>query len=182
VIAQFKIGVALAVLAFSGAVSAHGGSENKPAVRKQTQAVEETAFGKAGTAKKVVRTINVGMHDHMRFLAAGPGVKRADARGASDEINVNQGDTVKFVIANDGKAMHEMVIGTMDELKKHAALMKKHPGMEHDEAYMAHVAPGRKGEIVWQFTKPGEFYYACLVPGHFEAGMIGKIVVAPTRL
>jgi uncharacterized cupredoxin-like copper-binding protein len=179
---QFKIGVTLAVLAFSAAVSAHGGGEPKPSDKKHAQAMAENAFGKAGDAKKVVRTINVGMHDHMRFLAAGPGVKRADARGASDEIRVNQGDTVKFVVANDGKAMHEMVIGTMDELRKHAALMKKHPGMEHDEAYMAHVAPGKKGEIVWQFTKPGEFYYACLVPGHFEAGMIGKIVVSPAKI
>jgi uncharacterized cupredoxin-like copper-binding protein len=69
----------------------------------------------------------------------------------------------------------------MEELKQHAALMKKHPGMEHDEAYMAHVRPGKRGEIVWQFTRAGEFYYACLLPGHFEAGMVGKIVVAPAR-
>ena len=75
--------------------------------------------------------------------------------------------------------MHEMVLGTMDELKKHAELMKKHPGMEHDEPYMAHVAPGKKGEIVWQFTKAGEFFYGCLIPGHFEAGMIGKVTVTP---
>ena len=179
---KLKIGVALAVLVFSGAVSAHGGSEQKPSIRKQTQAATENAFGKAGDSKKVVRTLNVGMHDHMRFVAAGPGVKRAGAQSASDEIRINQGDTVKFIVSNAGKTMHEMVIGTMEELKAHAELMKKHPGMEHDEAYMAHVAPGKKGEIVWQFTRPGEFYYACLVPGHFEAGMIGRIVVAPARV
>jgi uncharacterized cupredoxin-like copper-binding protein len=49
--------------------------------------------------------------------------------------------------------------------------------MEHDEAYMAHVAPGKQGEIVWQFTQAGEFHYACLIPGHMEAGMIAKITV-----
>jgi uncharacterized cupredoxin-like copper-binding protein len=178
---KLKIGASLAVLAFSGAVSGHGGGEHKPSVKKQTQAAQETAFGKAGNPKKVTRTIQVGMHDEMRFLAAGPGVRRVGARGASDEITVKQGETVKFIVSNDGKVMHEMVIGPMKELKEHAELMKKHPGMEHDEAYMAHVSPGKKGEIVWQFTTPGEFYYACLVPGHFEAGMIGRIIVTPAK-
>ena len=100
--------------------------------------------------------------------------------GPSD-ITVKEGETVKFVVANKGQMMHEMVIGTMDELKAHGELMKKHPGMEHDEPYMAHVSPGKKEEMVWQFTKAGEFYYACLVPGHFEAGMIGKIKVTKAK-
>jgi uncharacterized cupredoxin-like copper-binding protein len=68
----------------------------------------------------------------------------------------------------------------MEELKAHGELMKKHPGMEHDEPYMAHVSSGKKEEMVWHFTKAGEFHYACLVPGHFEAGMIGKITVVTT--
>ena len=72
------------------------------------------------------------------------------------------------MVRNHGKVMHEMVIGTMKELKDHAEMMRKFPDMEHDEPYMAHVAPGKQGEIVWQFTQPGEFY-ACLVPGHMEA-------------
>ena len=87
------------------------------------------------------------------------------------------GDTVRFVVHNDGKVMHEMVIGTMAELKEHAELMRKFPNMEHDEPYMAHVAPAKQGEIVWQFTQAGEFHYACLIPGHMEAGMIAKITV-----
>jgi uncharacterized cupredoxin-like copper-binding protein len=73
--------------------------------------------------------------------------------------------------------MHEIVFGTMQELKEHAELMRKNPGMEHDEPYMAHVAPGKAERIVWQFTKPGEFYFGCLIPGHFEAGMVGKVTV-----
>jgi uncharacterized cupredoxin-like copper-binding protein len=56
-------------------------------------------------------------------------------------------------------------------------MMKKHPGMEHEEPYQAHVAPGKTERIVWHFTKPGEFYYGCLIAGHFEAGMIGKVIV-----
>ena len=85
--------------------------------------------------------------------------------------------TVRFVAKNSSKQMHEMVIGSMKELKEHAELMKKHPGMEHEEPYMAHVEPGKKAQIVWQFTKAGEFNFGCLIPGHFEAGMIGSIKV-----
>jgi uncharacterized cupredoxin-like copper-binding protein len=92
-------------------------------------------------------------------------------------LTVRQGETVKFVVRNGGKVMHEMVIGTMKELKEHAELMKKHPTMEHDEPFGTHVAPGKTGAIVWKFTKPGEFHFGCLVPGHFEAGMIGQITV-----
>jgi uncharacterized cupredoxin-like copper-binding protein len=74
--------------------------------------------------------------------------------------------------------MHEMVLGTMEDLKEHAELMRKNPGMEHGDPYMAHVAPGKTETMVWQFTKPGEFHYGCLVPGHFEAGMVGNVHVA----
>jgi uncharacterized cupredoxin-like copper-binding protein len=93
------------------------------------------------------------------------------------DLVLKKGDTVKFVVRNDGKIMHEMVIGTMKELKEHAELMRKFPNMEHDEPYMAHVAPGKHDELVWQFTRAGEFFYACLIPGHLEAGMIAKITV-----
>ena len=180
---KLKIAVPLVVLALSGSAWAHGGGGHKQCPKKQVQAnAEEMPFGKAGDAKNVIRTIRVEMHDTMKFLAAGPGVVRAGgAATGGTEIRLNQGDTVKFVVTNDGKVMHEMVIGTMQELKAHAELMRKHPGMEHDEAYMAHVSPGKKGEIVWQFTQPGEFYYAGLIPGHFEAGMIGRIVVLPRK-
>ena len=65
----------------------------------------------------------------------------------------------------------------MKELKEHAEMMQKHPTMEHDEPYMAHVPPGKTESMVWQFTKAGEFYFGCLVPGHFEGGMIGKLSV-----
>jgi Cu/Ag efflux protein CusF len=94
------------------------------------------------------------------------------------EVHVKQGDTVKFVVRNSGKVLHEMVLGTEEALRKHAELMKRHPGMEHDEPYMAHVKPGGQEELTWTFTRPGTFMYGCLVPGHWEAGMKGSIVVA----
>ncbi|WP_241687775.1 cupredoxin family protein [Janthinobacterium sp. 17J80-10] len=124
---------------------------------------EKHAFGKQGDPKKADRTITIAMNDKMRFV---PG-----------DIKVRQGETIRFVVRNKGKVLHEMVIGTMDELQSHHEMMKQHPGMEHDEAFMTHVAAGKKGEMVWQFTEAGEFYYACLIPGHFEAGMVGKITV-----
>ena len=124
----------------------------------------ETAFGRKGDAKKVSRTIDVDMSDAMRFAPA--------------ELTIKQGETIRFRVKNSGKVMHEMVLGTMQDLKAHAEMMKKQPGMAHDESSMVHVAPGTTQTLVWQFTKAGEFHYGCLVPGHFEAGMVGKLTVA----
>jgi uncharacterized cupredoxin-like copper-binding protein len=73
--------------------------------------------------------------------------------------------------------MHEFVIGDQKELDAHAELMKKFPNMEHDEPYMAHVEPGKKGEIVWEFNRAGSFRFACLIAGHYDAGMIGDLTV-----
>ena len=92
-------------------------------------------------------------------------------------IKVRQGETIRFIVKNNGKFLHEIVLGTMAELKEHGELMKKNPEMEHDEPYMAHIKPGAREEMVWQFTKPGHFNFGCLAPGHFEAGMVGKINV-----
>lgn len=127
------------------------------------QADDDFAFGREGQPEQVTRTIAIDMDDAMRF--------------SPSRITVQQGETVRFIVTNKGKAQHEMVLGTMDELKTHNTLMQKHGGMEHEEAYMVHVAPGDRQEMIWQFTKAGEFHYGCLLPGHFEAGMIGKIIV-----
>jgi uncharacterized cupredoxin-like copper-binding protein len=140
--------------------------EKTPQAREAAAAAistEEKAFGREGDPKKVTRTVKVDMSDAMRFTPA--------------TLEVKRGETIRFVVTNTGKTMHEMVLGTMQELKEHAELMKKHPGMEHDEPYMTHVAPGRTERMVWQFTRAGEFYYGCLISGHFEAGMIGKVIV-----
>ena len=124
---------------------------------------EQKEWGIAGEAKAVTRTIRFNMSDNMRFTP--------------DKIDVKQGDTIKFVIKNSGKVMHEMVIGTKKELDEHAALMVKFPGMEHDEPYMAHVGPGKSSQMIWTFNKAGNFDFACLIAGHYQAGMVGKINV-----
>ena len=159
-ITRFALAAMLAVL--PGVALAHGDA-HKPSKAGAAQPMVETAFGRTGDPKQVTRTVRVEMADTMRFT---PG-----------SIEVKRGDTVRFVVRNSGKVMHEMVLGALQDLKDHAELMKKHPGMEHDEPYMAHVGPGKTAEIVWQFTKAGEYYYGCLVPGHFEAGMVGRIIV-----
>jgi len=98
-------------------------------------------------------------------------------RFTPDRIQVKQGETVKISIRNEGQVMHEFVLGTKKELDNHAALMMKFPGMEHSEPYMAHVAPGKTGEITWTFNRPGDFDFACLIAGHYQAGMVGKVKV-----
>jgi uncharacterized cupredoxin-like copper-binding protein len=140
---------------------AHGEQHHSTGARPVSS--EELPFGREGEVNKATRTIAIGMSDQMRFTPAA--------------LTVKQGETIHFRVRNGGKVMHEMVLGTMDDLKKHAEMMKKHPGMEHDEPHMAHVAPGKTQSLTWQFTKAGEFYYGCLVPGHFESGMIGKVTV-----
>lgn len=131
--------------------------------RYDASKVEERAFGREGNPKKLSRTVKLDMSDAMRFTPS--------------DIVIRRGETVKFVVSNKGRQLHEMVLGTPQELKEHAELMKKFPTMEHADANMAHVQPGDRGEIVWQFTKAGEYQFACLIPGHFEAGMVGKVVV-----
>ncbi len=145
----------------SGTAGAHGDTHKTE--KKPMAAFEEKPFGKPGDNSKFTRTIQIDMDDTMHFNP--------------EHIRLKPGDTVKFIARNKGRIMHEMVLGTMKELKEHHEFMKKFPNMEHDEPYMAHVPPGKSEELVWQFTKPGEFFFACLIPGHLEAGMIGKITV-----
>lgn len=156
--------LALALLAcVSAGAQAHGGEEHARPRPFDAAKAQKTDFGQEGDPKKVVRTIQVDMADSMRFTPA--------------DVSVKQGETVRFVIRNKGQVLHEMVLGTKASLAEHAELMKKHPGMEHDEPSMAHVQPGKRGEIVWHFTKAGVFQFACLLPGHYEAGMLGQLTV-----
>ena len=151
-----------ALLALAGAAAgAHEGEADKATAAAAVK--EQKPWGIAGDAKAATRTIAIGMDDAMRFTPA--------------VIEVKQGEIIRFVIANKGQVLHEFVIGTKKELDEHAALMTKFPGMEHDEPYMAHVKPGKSGQIVWNFNRPGEFDFACLVAGHYQAGMAGKIRV-----
>lgn len=121
------------------------------------------AFGAAGDPANITRSVPIEMNDHMRFVPATMRVKR--------------GETIRFVVNNAGKLKHEMVLGSIDELQKHAALMAKFPQMEHADPNQLAVAPGQRGELIWHFSKAGKVAFGCLQPGHFEAGMRGTVQV-----
>lgn len=125
---------------------------------------EQKPWGIAGDDKAVTRTVTIAMSDNMRFTP--------------DKLSFKQGETVRFVIRNEGKLLHELVMGTKPELDAHAAMMAKHPGMAHDEPSTAHVPAGKSGSLVWTFNRAGAFDFACLIAGHYQAGMAGKITVA----
>ncbi len=145
------------------AALAHGEAHAPKKRDDGATAREEHAFGREGDPRRVSRSVRIDMSDNFRFTPA--------------QVVVRPGETVRFIITNSGQQLHEMVLGTTQEIQAHAALMKKFPNMEHADANMAHVKPGAKGEIVWQFTRAGSDQFACLLPGHYEAGMVGTVVV-----
>jgi uncharacterized cupredoxin-like copper-binding protein len=155
---QFIVAAGVAVAMPAAAHSGDPHAKKAGALRE-----EQKAWGIAAEPSRARRTIVVRMTDTMRF--------------SPDLIEVPLHQTVRFDIRNDGTMLHEMVIGTPQELEAHAALMAKFPAMEHDEPYMAHVDAGKTGRIVWTFNRPGTFEYACLIAGHYQAGMRGRIVV-----
>jgi len=124
--------------------------------------------GQPGDPKKSARTIRVLMHDdgnekNMRFEPA--------------LIRVRKGEQIRFVLENGGTESHEFMLATVAENRKHAEVMKKFPEMEHDDPNAKRLAMSQRGELLWRFSKAGEFEFACLIPGHYEAGMHGKIIV-----
>ncbi len=152
---------ALGVFAFSALAPAAWASG------KHAGGHDESTIGKAGVAANVKRTVAVEMSDAMRFMPAA--------------ISVNQGETIRFVVKNAGKLKHEFVLGTEKDLKEHYDAMKKYPGMEHDDPSMISVGAGKTGEVIWQFSKAGKVDFACLQPGHYDAGMKGQVKVAAMR-
>jgi uncharacterized cupredoxin-like copper-binding protein len=158
---------AAVLAATSGLTTAQANSSHAKPAAAAAAKKEQKPWGIGGDAKAARRTIEIAMSDDMRFTPS--------------HIEIKQGETVKFVVRNKGKVLHEMVIGDKRTLDQHAALMTRFPGMEHDEPYMAHVAAGKKASLVWNFNRPGEFDFACLTAGHYQAGMVGKIQVLAAR-
>jgi uncharacterized cupredoxin-like copper-binding protein len=149
------LGAALAAFAVSPAIAGgkHAGGHDE----------EWAKIGRPGDPRKATRTVEIGAYDTMRFNHAHFAVKR--------------GETVRIVLRNVGQLPHELVLGDEKSLREHAELMKKYPEMEHADPNQVSVAPGKTGELIWQFTKAGTVHFACLQPGHYEAGMKGSITV-----
>jgi uncharacterized cupredoxin-like copper-binding protein len=154
----------LAIFLAAPLAHAHGEKTLVPVVKGLA---EQAAWGIAGEPAHVARTITIAMTDTMRFSPA--------------SLTVQEGETVRFLARNPNRMRHEMVVGTPDALAKHAAMMARFPHMAHDEPYMVHVDPGESGEIVWRFNRAGSFEFACLIAGHYQAGMRGTITVTPKQ-
>lgn len=156
---------ALLAVLLSSPAFAHEGHEKTHAPAYDAATAEQTPFGIAGDPKQVTRVIKLKMTDNMRFTP--------------NRLTIREGDTVELSVSNRGKLLHEIVLGTAEGLQEHAEMMRAHPGMVHTAPQMLHVPAGKRGEIVWRFNKPGQFDFACLIAGHFEAGMKGSITVVP---
>lgn len=118
-------------------------------------------------AQVVSRSIEVRMDDSMRFVP--------------NSLQVQAGETIRFVVHNAGQLEHELVLGSDADIRAHAEDMKKGQDHHHSHAGAAaiHLAPGKTGELVVTFSQTGTFRMACLIPGHYEAGMRGSLTVGP---
>lgn len=122
--------------------------------------------GEPGDSKKPARIVQVVMRESdgkMQFIP--------------DRIEVRADEQIKFVLKNNGDLEHEFVLASTADNLKHAEVMKKNPDMEHDDPNAKRIDPKKSSEIVWKFSKPGQFEFACLIPGHRESGMVGTVVV-----
>ena len=127
---------------------------------------ETYSAGVPGDPKKPSRTVKVKMLEEGKKMFFEPAV-----------IEVRQGEQIRFVLENDGTEDHEFMLASIADNRKHAEVMKKNPDMEHDDPNAKRLSPFNNGELLWRFTKKGEFEFACLIPGHLEAGMHGKVIV-----
>ncbi len=125
------------------------------------------AAGEPGDPAKPARTITIAMTEGDGAMAYEP-----------PEVTVKTGEQVKFVITNRGARDHEFMLDSVEKNAKHRIAMQKNPEMEHDDPNGRRLKPGGSTEIVWKFSKVGTFEFACLIPGHSEAGMKGVIVVS----
>lgn len=125
------------------------------------------AAGQPADPKKPFRTIEVSIQDENGNMMYVPG-----------EIKVKTGEQIKFVLKNDGVLDHEFILDSFEGNAKHKKEMEKNPEMEHDDPNAKRIASKKGAEIFWKFTKAGRFEFGCLIPGHYEAGMKGVVIVS----
>ena len=138
------------------------------------------AFGHPAPAAKATRTVEVVLGD-MYFEPR--------------NLTVKAGETVRFVVINKGQVAHEFNLGdaamhaqhqkemlamaTMDPASMgHGGMGHGAGGMQHDDPNMVMVEPGKQGELTWTFSQSAPIEFACNVPGHYQAGMVGKLTIA----
>jgi uncharacterized cupredoxin-like copper-binding protein len=126
----------------------------------------DAPYGQPGDASKKARIVKVVMDESDSGMVFAP-----------SRIEVRRGEQIQFALRNEGELEHELVIGTVETNSKHAKEMNADPEMAHEDPNAKRLGPKQSGVLRWQFTKAGTFEYACLIPGHREAGMVGTIVV-----
>ncbi len=161
-----------------------GGTHDKNHGHADGQA-DAVDFGGPGDGSEVTRTIEIVMVDNYF---------------EPENLVLLAGETVRFVIKNEGEFLHEFNIGTADMHVAHQAemmTMMEHgmltaTGIDHEMMKMDHngagmsghahddpntvlVEPGQTQELIWRFTATTGLEFACNVPGHYDAGMMGEI-------
>jgi uncharacterized cupredoxin-like copper-binding protein len=159
---RLTIVAAFAVLSVTSTLPAIAGPE--PAGHNHE--MEGFSAGEQGDPKELSRIIQVTMEERDGKMLYVPA-----------KVEIRKGETIKFVIYNNGELDHEFVLATTKENLKHAEAMEMNPEMEHDDPNATRVAPKQTSEMIWKFTKAGQFEFACLIPGHRDAGMIGTVAV-----
>jgi uncharacterized cupredoxin-like copper-binding protein len=128
------------------------------------------AFGQPGDAADADRTVEITTGNELVFDPA--------------EVTVAPGEAVTFVITNNGDLMHDFVIGdeaAQDEHAEEMAATDDEMAMEGDEqgdANAVSVPSGETVELTWDFDgETDRLLYGCHEPGHYEAGMVGEVIV-----
>jgi len=137
-------------LAASALASAHGAS----------------GAGEPATPTAATRTVSIEMFDADGKMGFRP-----------DRLEVARGAIVKFVVHNGGATTHEFVLGDAAENAEHKRMMEQMPDMRHEDPNARTLDAGASTTLTWRFTHKGQFEFACLLPGHYEAGMHGLVVV-----
>lgn len=148
-----RIGSIALALLLAAPAFAHEGAHGFPA-------------GAPGDPKAPARTVEVTMSETDSGMTFSPAL-----------LDIRPGEQVRFVLRNNGQLQHEFVLGTKAANAEHAKMMAEMPDMKHSDANAVTVAPGQSATLLWRFPKKGDFEFACLIPGHYEAGMHGEAVV-----
>lgn len=129
---------------------------------------DEKAVGKPAKIGKETKTVDVIMRE----------TDDGDMIFEPGSLDIKTGEIVLFNIKNVGELEHEFVLDTFEENQKHKKVMAEFPDMEHDDPNAVRLEAGETGQIVWNFSNGGKFEFACLIPGHYESGMHGDLLVA----
>jgi uncharacterized cupredoxin-like copper-binding protein len=128
--------------------------------------VQDRAYGQPGDPKKAARIVRIEMRE-------------ADGRMmfVPDRVVVRRGEQIRLELRNAGEIDHELVLATVEQNLAHMKAMEAAPEMAHEEPNARRLKPKATAEILWQFTRVGDFDFSCLIPGHRQLGMFGAVIV-----